>query len=259
VVTVIVIVVAAALLVAITWWMAQPKLGERALDAETPLPLFSSRVREGTEGDQPRVEPAEVAMLRRRAAHAPARTAESGDDGGASPARYGGADGNGYGARSRTPTAPQQAVVPDAAAPSARPELDTASSSGAGGALPSPVPSPAGTIQFLPGRLEVVQGLGVTGQEVRFIRPGRGEEPVVTFGRVDGPPYRHVQLRAPTVSRLHARLTLVDGATWMLENLSTTNPVVLNGEEIPDGGPARALADGDRIEMGEVVFRFRTR
>jgi pSer/pThr/pTyr-binding forkhead associated (FHA) protein len=121
------------------------------------------------------------------------------------------------------------------------------------------VPVPAGTVQFLPGRLEVLQGRGVAGQELRFIRPDNpAERPAVTFGRGEGPPYRHVQLRAPTVSRLHARIVLVDG-TWTLENLSTTNPIVLNGTELVAGSPPEPLADGDRIEMGEIVFRYRQR
>jgi pSer/pThr/pTyr-binding forkhead associated (FHA) protein len=115
-------------------------------------------------------------------------------------------------------------------------------------------------VQFLPGRLEVLQGAAVAGQELRFIRPDDPtEQPTVTFGRGDGPPYRHVQLRAPTVSRMHARLTMQPGGTWTLENLSTTNPVVLNGTQISNGSEPQPLADGDRIEMGEVVFRFRQR
>lgn len=269
-VIVIIVVIAAALLVAAAWWIAQPKLDERALDAETPLPLFSSRVRGEDDSDsdrgQPHVEPAEVAMLRRgRMANPPLLSASgAAENGSAQPPPYGlggAAAGNGYGAPSLTPTAPQEAVTPGVAAPPLRSGLEGAFPPGprdpATGAATAPLP--AGTLQFLPGRLEVVQGLGAIGQEVRFLRPERGERPEVTFGRGEGPPYRHVQLRAPTVSRLHARMTLEEGATWMLENLSATNPVVVNGEEIVRGAPPRALADGDRIEMGEVVFRFRAR
>ena len=51
---------------------------------------------------------------------------------------------------------------------------------------------------------------------------------VITFGRLEGPPYRHVQLREPTVSRQHARMILQD-SRWHLENQSGTNPVVVNG------------------------------
>ena len=128
-------------------------------------------------------------------------------------------------------------------------------------APPSTTPTPAGTVQFLPGRLEVVQGRSVTGQEVRFVRPERvGDRAVVTFGRGEGVPYRHVQLKVPTVSRLHARMSLEPGSrTWKLENLSTTNPVAVNGVDLPEGAPPLPLADGDRVEMGEVVFTYRAR
>ncbi len=109
------------------------------------------------------------------------------------------------------------------------------------------------TLQFLPGRLEIIVG-GEVGREIRFVRtPGR--DPVdVTFGRHDGPPYRHVQLHDATVSRAHARLRFRDGQ-WLLSNLSETNPVTRNGV-IVDRGVDLPLAEGDRIEMGEVVFRF---
>lgn len=130
-----------------------------------------------------------------------------------------------------------------------------------------------GTLQFLPGRLEVVAGRDA-GQEIRFVRTPGPDGTRVTFGRADGAPYRHVQLREPTVSRAHARMTLEVGAMagaaggppsgtgvgrWRLENLSATNPVVVNGRPLgADGGPSCSvfLEEGDRIEMGEVVFRF---
>lgn len=120
---------------------------------------------------------------------------------------------------------------------------------------------PAGTIQFLPGRLEVLQGRTMEGQEIRFVRPERaGDRAVVTFGRGDGAPYRHVQLKVPTVSRLHARMALEPGSdAWTLENLSSTNPVALNGVDLAADASPVALADGDRIEMGEIVFVFRAR
>ena len=49
---------------------------------------------------------------------------------------------------------------------------------------------------------------------------------------------------------------------WRLENLSTTNPVIVNGKPLdPEGGPRASviLSEGDRIEMGEVAFVFRAR
>jgi len=133
-----------------------------------------------------------------------------------------------------------------------------------------------GTLQFLPGRLEIAAGRDA-GQEIRFVRTGGPDGTVITFGRAEGAPYRHVQLREPTVSRSHARMALeqfsADGQTrgstpgtgaprWRLENLSTTNPVVVNGRALDvRSGPFASviLSDGDRIEMGEVAFVFHAR
>jgi hypothetical protein len=133
-----------------------------------------------------------------------------------------------------------------------------------------------GTLQFLPGRLEIAAGRDA-GQEIRFVRTAGPDGTCITFGRAEGPPYRHVQLREPTVSRAHARLVL-DGAgspngetrgntpsnaaRWRLENLSSTNPVVVNGRPLDSKGESPVsvvLTDGDRIEMGEVAFVFHER
>ncbi len=114
-----------------------------------------------------------------------------------------------------------------------------------------------GTLQFLPGKLEVVEGRDV-GQELRFVATAGPDGSTVTFGRSEGPVYRHVQLHEQTVSRLHAKM-LHENRGWALQNLSTTNPVVVNGAPLPADGGQLVLRDGDRIEMGEVIFRFRTR
>jgi hypothetical protein len=113
-----------------------------------------------------------------------------------------------------------------------------------------------GTLQFLPGRLEVLDG-EVPGRDIRFVRTW-GEIPEVTFGRVAGPPYRHVQLRSQTISRQHARMQYVEGR-WKITNLSQTNPVVINGQALDTAHGQRVLHDGDQIEMGDVLFRFRER
>jgi pSer/pThr/pTyr-binding forkhead associated (FHA) protein len=129
-----------------------------------------------------------------------------------------------------------------------------------------------GTLQFLPGRLEVIAGRDA-GQEIRFVRTPGPDGARVTFGRAEGVPYRHVQLREATVSRAHARMSLEiengavgsDGRNgqsaprWRLENLSATNPVMVNGAPLAadeSDGSSVVLGEGDRIEMGEVVFRF---
>jgi hypothetical protein len=114
-----------------------------------------------------------------------------------------------------------------------------------------------GTLQFLPGKLEVLEGRDV-GQEIRFVKTAGPDGQTITFGRAEGAQYRHVQLQEHTVSRQHAKMAL-DGKTWTLTNMSRTNPVTVNGLSLGDEGAHVVLRDGDRIEMGEVVFRFRSR
>jgi hypothetical protein len=124
-------------------------------------------------------------------------------------------------------------------------------------------PSPSETVRFrrpvdepvqlLPGRLEVVSG-DPRHQEIRFVRiPGRPAE--LILGRDPGDSAQHVTLRSSTVSRQHARLAFANGR-WAVSNLSLTNPVVLNDEELSARDGDRDLTDGDRLELGEVVLRF---
>ncbi|MEX0935429.1 MAG: protein phosphatase 2C domain-containing protein [Gemmatimonadota bacterium] len=111
-----------------------------------------------------------------------------------------------------------------------------------------------GTLQLRPARLEIESGPG-RGEQIRFVRlPGERQE--ITFGRADGHPHRHVRLDSPTVSRSHARLICRKGQ-WSLQNESSTNPTVHNGQSIESIVEEVPLADGDRIEMGEMVFLFR--
>ena len=94
---------------------------------------------------------------------------------------------------------------------------------------------------------------GDEGAEIRFV--AMKDEPVaMMFGRAPGEGPMHVQLKQRTVSRTHAVIRLRDD-DWFLENLSMTNPTVLNGEVM--GAQEKPLAEGDRIEMGEVTFCFR--
>ena len=160
--------------------------------------------------------------------------------------------------RARTETGP---AADPAGLPPAAPARDTpADPAGAG----SPAPSPTlpvsggameGTLQLLPGRLELLEGGGAgMAREVRFVRvPGR--DPEVTFGREEGDPFLHVRLNLPTVSRRQARLRFRDGR-WTLHNESHTNPTLVSGDPLSPDGPGRVLNDGDRIEMGTVIYRF---
>jgi PPM family protein phosphatase len=125
---------------------------------------------------------------------------------------------------------------------------------GAGNGHPQS-PPPDGTLQLLPGRLEIVSE-PPPGQprEIRFVRVP-GTPPEITFGRSEGEPFRHVRLDSPTVSRLHARLRFA-GGRWTLVNESSTNPTQYNGRPLGGAEDATMLADGDRIEMGDVSLRF---
>ena len=106
---------------------------------------------------------------------------------------------------------------------------------------------------YLPGSLQVIEGADA-GLHVHFVRLSEIEDPVITFGRSEGPPFRHVQLLEPTVSRAHARMSFeADG--WALTNLSRTNPVLVNRQPLADS-EAMLLRDGDRVEMGALVFRY---
>jgi pSer/pThr/pTyr-binding forkhead associated (FHA) protein len=110
-------------------------------------------------------------------------------------------------------------------------------------------------VEFLPGRLEVVCG-PEPGLEFRFIRSVGAGVHEVTIGREPGPPGRHVRLAAATVSRSHARMRF-ENQQWLIENLSTTNPVQVNDREVRVGEGPRVLVDGDLIRLGEVVLRYR--
>lgn len=110
-------------------------------------------------------------------------------------------------------------------------------------------------MQILPGRFEVIAGEPDT-EDLRFFSR-LGEAPRIVVGRDTGPPHRHITLRSPTVSRRHARIDF-DNGDWTITNLSQTNPVIVNDRVLTNGGSARKLSDGDRIELGEVALRFRS-
>jgi hypothetical protein len=108
-------------------------------------------------------------------------------------------------------------------------------------------------VQLLPGHLEVLAG-DSRHQEIRFVRV-QGQQPHLILGRNPGRSPQHISLNSSTVSRQHARLAFA-GGRWNVANLSRTNPVVLNDVELSNVDGERPLADGDRIELGEVVLRF---
>lgn len=114
-----------------------------------------------------------------------------------------------------------------------------------------------GTVQLLPGRLEVLEGVD-RGEDIRFERPPSGD-PEFTFGRRSSPgDPTHIELKVPTVSREHAVMRWTEDG-WEIENRSTTNPLRVEGEELSGEGTAVDLSGGERIEMGRIAFRFHER
>jgi hypothetical protein len=63
-----------------------------------------------------------------------------------------------------------------------------------------------------------------------------------------------VVLPDPNVSRHHAKLTQ-SGEDWLIEDLGSTNGVVINGEQVHQ---ATVLTTGDQIELGNCMLRFET-
>jgi hypothetical protein len=111
-----------------------------------------------------------------------------------------------------------------------------------------------GVVQLWPGRLEPVER--GADQEIRFLRTAGVNR--FTFGRSAGPAQTHIQLLAPTASRMHAYV-IVENGRWRIGNMSETNRVLVNGAPLETGDADRWLTDGDRIELGEVGFVFRER
>jgi hypothetical protein len=283
------------------WWIVQPQGNRGLVDRDSQLPLFTSRTpgrgvrivtpafgrATASDDERPPARPGPRAVAydeaetlvdaeARRAAAArsgrPATPTAPSPDGAGNEGAVADAPGSAPSRNGRAAAARRPIVAPAGAADGRR-----GAAAAAAGTTPASQPAGAepaeerwarpaspplgGTVQFLPGRLEVLQGRTMSGQEVRFVRPERpGDRAIVTFGRGEGAPYRHVQLNVPTVSRLHARMALEPGSSsWTLENLSTTNPVAVNGQDLPEGAAPVRLSDGDRVEMGEVVFIFRAR
>jgi hypothetical protein len=109
-------------------------------------------------------------------------------------------------------------------------------------------------VQVLPGHLEVEVGSNV-GEAIRFMRL-KGEPADITIGAAEGPRHRHIKLPAETVSRTHARMQYLEGR-WRITNLSATNPTLVNGQELGAAARTRLLDDGDMIQIGEMLLRFR--
>ena len=65
-----------------------------------------------------------------------------------------------------------------------------------------------------------------------------------------------VVLNDADVSRQHARISFEEGSGWVIEDLGSTNGVVVNGGRV-DG--RLRLSIGDQITLGPVSGRFEAR
>ncbi len=84
--------------------------------------------------------------------------------------------------------------------------------------------------------------------------PARGERfvlssPIVTIGRN---PVNELQIQDNYASGAHTRLTVQDGIFYV-EDLGSSNGTFVNGQRIHE---PLVLRHGDRIEVGDTVFRF---
>jgi pSer/pThr/pTyr-binding forkhead associated (FHA) protein len=76
-------------------------------------------------------------------------------------------------------------------------------------------------------------------------------KPVMVIGRASD---AEISIRSNTVSRRHACLR-VGRDVVILEDLGSTNGCYVNGKRVK----RQLLKDGDRLEVGEMKFRFTTR
>jgi hypothetical protein len=113
---------------------------------------------------------------------------------------------------------------------------------------------PPGTLKILPGKFVVLEGDEKI-KEIRFFKEKSSLETEITFGRAAGPNYSHIQFKPMSVSAKHAKL-IYAGNKFTLINYSNTNPTRVNGIDLPENGSIE-LDEGDKIEMGEMVFEFK--
>jgi hypothetical protein len=132
------------------------------------------------------------------------------------------------------------------------------SSSDGGGPATLKFQAPPKTMKFIPGKLVVAAGPD-EGKEFRIAGHPTPEGNVVTIGRaeVEGErAFSHIQLGDTyrTVSRMQAEIVQEDQDIY-LKNKSTTNPTMVNGEEVPPEEMV-SLKNDDVIRMGELMLRY---
>jgi pSer/pThr/pTyr-binding forkhead associated (FHA) protein len=112
------------------------------------------------------------------------------------------------------------------------------------------------TLKFIPGQFIVLSGKD-RGKAFRVSGFPTPEGHVITIGRdpVEGDrAYAHIQMDVPTVSRKHAEMVFKDNVLY-LKNLSDTNPIQLNSEEIPVGEFVELKIDSE-LRIGEIKMKY---
>ncbi|MBN1423969.1 FHA domain-containing protein [Candidatus Fermentibacteria bacterium] len=117
---------------------------------------------------------------------------------------------------------------------------------------------PPGTLKLLPGFFEVAAGEPQL-KEIRLYKTSGQTEIETTIGRNPGEPYKHIQLKLPTVSRQQAKLVFSNGRYTLINYApDSSNPTEVNGS--PMGvNESRILEEGDRIRMGELELVYHVR
>lgn len=112
------------------------------------------------------------------------------------------------------------------------------------------------TLKFIPGQFIVLTGKD-RGKPFRVSGFPTPEGHVITMGRepVEGDrAYAHIQLDVQTVSRQHAELVYKDRKLF-IKNLSETNPIQVNNEEVPVGIEKELELDSE-LRVGEIRMKY---
>lgn len=119
---------------------------------------------------------------------------------------------------------------------------------------PTPAPRPKAPPAKADADAGATRVISTASSTTAILRPlgGTGEAQRITAHATVGRlPDCDVTLDDASVSRRHAELTETNG-TWEISDLGSTNGVKLNGERIQTA----ELADGDRLELGNVKLTF---
>lgn len=149
------------------------------------------------------------------------------------------------------PPAPREAR-PAAPAPTGRPDASlSATRKIEGKRVAFFAPVAESTLRVLPGRFIIKGGDGNI-DEIRLYQTGTTAE--WTFGRAEGEPLKHIQIKDQTVSGMQAVIKFENGE-YSIMNCGWTNPTMVNGKELQSNETV-VLKDGAEIVFGAVVVKY---